>query len=117
MIDLTKRVGKNIRAIRKAQNLTIDELAEKCDFQSPYLSDIERGERNITLQTLTKILNALDVDSGNVLIPERIQESANQDIKKELLQILLNSLEDKSEDDIRMLLNVSNEIFSTYKKK
>ena len=114
MLDLNKRVGKNIRAIRKAQNLTIDELAERCDFQSPYLSDIERGERNITLQTLTKILNALDVNPGSILIP---LQSGNQNAKEELLQILTNSLEDKSEEDIRMLLNFSIEIFKTYKNE
>ncbi|ATP41046.1 transcriptional regulator [Solibacillus sp. R5-41] len=117
MFNLTKRVGKNIRAIRKAQNLTIDELAEKCDFQAPYLSDVERGERNITLQTLTKILDALDVHPGRVLIPEKKSDLDIGDVKEELLQVLLSSLEDKSENDIRMLLNVSNEIFNTYKKK
>lgn len=116
MYDLTKIVGINIRAVRKERNLTIDELAEKCDFQAPYLSDIERGERNITLQTLTKILYALDISPSRILIPSNIQDSKDRNIREELIQILLNSLEDKSEDDIRMLLNVSNEIFNTYKK-
>ncbi len=110
-MELTKRVGMNIRAIRKSQNLTIDELAEKCDFQSPYLSDVERGERNITLQTLNKILNALQVEPGHVLIPERKSNENEDNIREELLQILFNTLEDKDENDIRMLLNISNEIF------
>lgn len=114
-MDLSKRVGMNIRAIRKSQNLTIDELAEICDFQSPYLSDVERGERNITLQTLTKILDALQVEPGSVLIPENKSSGFEDNIKEELLQILFNILEDKSEDDIRMVLNISNEIFARYK--
>lgn len=114
-MDLTKRVGMNIRAIRKSQNLTIDELAEKCDFQSPYLSDVERGERNITLQTLTKILDALNVGPGKVLILEYIDEPNTTNFRNELIQLILNMLEDKNEDDLMMLLNVSNEIFRTYK--
>lgn len=114
-MDLTKRVGMNIRAIRKSQNLTIDELAEKCDFQSPYLSDVERGERNITLQTLNKILDALNVDPGKVLIPAYIDDADKANVKKELIQQILNILEDKNEEDLRMLLNISNEIFNTYK--
>lgn len=117
MFDLTKRVGGNIRAIRKARNLTIDELAEKCDFQAPYLSDVERGERNITLQTLSKILDALNVSAGRVLIPENIEGLGDANVREELIQSLLNSLEDKNEEDIRMLLNISNEIFKTYKKE
>ena len=116
MLDLTKRIGMNVRAIRKSQNLTIDELAEKCDFQAPYLSDVERGERNITLQTLSKIIDALNVNPGSILIPTNIQDSENLNAREELIQLLLNLLEDKSEDDIRMLLNVSIEIFKTYKK-
>ncbi|QPA53073.1 helix-turn-helix domain-containing protein [Lysinibacillus sphaericus] len=114
-MDLTKRVGMNIRIIRKSQNLTIDELAEKCDFQSPYLSDVERGERNITLQTLTKILDALQVEAGSVLIPENKSDEEQENNREEILKILFNTLEDKDEDDIRMLLNISNEIFGRFK--
>lgn len=113
-MDLSKRVGMNIRAIRKAQKLTIDELAEKCDFQAPYLSDIERGERNITLQTLNKILDALEVDPGSVLIPESRATEKAEIIREELLNLLFNTLEDKNEDDIRMLLNIANEIFGRF---
>ena len=111
--NLTKRVGMNIRAIRKAQKLTIDELAEMCDFQAPYLSDVERGERNITLQTLTKILDALQVDAASVLIPETRAQDDSLSNRNEILNLLINTLED--EDDIRMLLNVSNEIFGRFK--
>lgn len=115
-MDLSKRVGTNIRAIRKSQKLTIDELAEKCDFQAPYLSDVERGERNITLQTLNKILDALNVDPGSVLIPDQNNSEAKTDAKEELLKLLFNMLENKNEDDIRMLLNISNEIFTRFKR-
>lgn len=114
-MDLNKRVGMNIRTIRKAQKLTIDELAEKCDFQAPYLSDVERGERNITLQTLNKILDALEVNPGSVLIPESRTNEKPENIREELLNILFNTLEDKNEDDIRMLLNITNEIFGRFK--
>ena len=105
----------NIRAIRKSQNLTIDELAEKCDFQSPYLSNVERGERNITLQTLSKIIEALNVDISNILIPNHIEHRETSNTRNELIQLILTLLEDKNENDLRMLLNISNEIFKTYK--
>ena len=117
MFDLTKRVGNNIREIRKSQNLTIDEFAEKCDFQAPYLSNVERGERNITLQTLEKLIIALNVNPGEILIPGITKITEDRSIRDELIYILLDSLENKDEDDIRMLLNVSNEIYKTYKKE
>ena len=116
-MDLTKRVGINIRAIRKSQNMTIDDLADKCDFQSPYLSDIERGERNITLHTLTKIIDALNVDAASILIPgDSNTNLQNEDeLKEELIQLLVTILKDRDANDVRMILNISNDIFKRYK--
>lgn len=113
-MDLTKRVGMNIRAIRKSQNLTIDELAEKCDFQSPYLSDVERGERNITLQTLNKILDALEVEASSLLIPNNTESEENNS-KSETISLISHILSDKSEQEINMVLTLITEIFAVYK--
>lgn len=87
----------------------------KCEFQAPYLSDVERGERNITLQTLTKILDALQVEPERVLIPEIKSFQRPENNREELLNLLMTTLVDKNEDDIRMLLNISNEIFGRFK--
>lgn len=59
----------------------------------------------------------MNVSVGRVLIPANIEALGDPNVKEELIQIFLDSLEDKTVDDIRMLLNVSNEIFSTYKKE
>lgn len=114
-MDLNKKIGLNIRAERKLQNLTIDELAEKCDFQSPYLSDVERGERNITLQTLSKIIYALGISPSKILIPRNSLDKPKSEHREELIQLFIDLLNDKSDEEILMLLNVSNEIFKTYK--
>lgn len=37
--------------------------------------------------------------------------------KKEVIQLLISLLGDKSEDEIRLILNISKDIFSTYKEK
>lgn len=68
------------RAIRKAQYLTIDVLAEKCDFQSPYLPDVEWGERNIMLQTLLKIIDPLNLHQAEVLTPVNMQHIENTNV-------------------------------------
>jgi hypothetical protein len=57
----------------------------------------------------------MNVGPGKVLIPENIGELETTDVREELMQLILSMLEDKNEDDLRMLLNVSNEIFKTYK--
>jgi transcriptional regulator with XRE-family HTH domain len=54
-------VGSNIRACRTDADLTLEQLAEKADLSWPYLSEIERGRENISLDKLVKIAQALDV--------------------------------------------------------
>ncbi len=54
-------VGSNIRACRTDAGLTLEQLAEKADLSWPYLSEIERGRENISLDKLVKIAQALDV--------------------------------------------------------
>jgi transcriptional regulator with XRE-family HTH domain len=54
-------VGKNIRAYRAAAGLTLEQLAEKADVSWPYLSEIERGRENISLDKLARLAKALNV--------------------------------------------------------
>jgi len=54
-------VGKNIRVCRTNAGLTLEELAEKADLSWPYLSEIERGRENISLDKLVPLAKALNV--------------------------------------------------------
>ena len=54
-------VGKNIRACRTSAGLTLEQLAEKADMSWPYLSEIERGKENISLDKLARIAHSLNV--------------------------------------------------------
>lgn len=54
-------VGNNIRACRTNAGLTLEKLAEKADMSWPYLSEIERGRENISLDKLARLAKALNV--------------------------------------------------------
>jgi len=54
-------VGKNIRACRAHAGLTLEQLAEKAELSWPYLSEIERGRENISLDKLVGLAQALKV--------------------------------------------------------
>jgi transcriptional regulator with XRE-family HTH domain len=60
-INHRKIVGANIRALRTDAGLTLEQLAEKADLSWPYLSEIERGRENISLDKLARLAKALDV--------------------------------------------------------
>ncbi|MGA9776679.1 MAG: helix-turn-helix domain-containing protein [Limisphaerales bacterium] len=54
-------VGKNIRTWRTKAGLTLEKLAEKAEMSWPYLSEIERGRENISLDKLARLARALNV--------------------------------------------------------
>jgi len=52
-------LGENIRASRKQAGLSQEKLAEKAELNSAYVSDVERGKENISVDALMRIANAL----------------------------------------------------------
>ena len=58
---ITELVGQRIRTLRNEQGLSQEKLALKADIDRTYLAGAEMGKRNISLKSLEKIINALDV--------------------------------------------------------
>ena len=61
MQKLCKKFGDRVRELRKARNLSQEKLAELADLHRTYIGDIERGERNVSLENIGKIAKALKV--------------------------------------------------------
>lgn len=55
-------LGDRIRKIRKSKGLSQEQLAFNANVDRSYVGGIERGERNISFLTLTKIAKCLDCD-------------------------------------------------------
>lgn len=56
-----KAVGGKIRDCRRAKKITQEQLAEICDVSASYIGHIERGSRNLSMNTAIQICNALGV--------------------------------------------------------
>ncbi len=65
---ILKNISKNIKSYRKAKGLSQEKLAEKCDLHRTYIGAVERAEKNITIKSLVKIANALDINIADLLI-------------------------------------------------
>jgi transcriptional regulator with XRE-family HTH domain len=66
-VNHRKTVGENIRACRTNAGLTLEQLAEKADMSWPYLSEVERGQENISLDKLARLAAALNVTLSNLV--------------------------------------------------
>ena len=65
-----KNFGKCLKSLRIERGLTQDELADLLDKDRAYISQLERGLKNVTLKTMVLIAKSLEVDiafAGNVL--------------------------------------------------
>lgn len=65
--DLQRRLGRNLRYLRKAKGLSQEEFAEALAIHRTYMGGLERGERNITLKTVERIAAAIGVDPSELL--------------------------------------------------
>ena len=61
MNPIAHTIGQRLRAHRQQKNMTQEELAEKANLHPTYIGQAERGEKNLTLLSLEKLLSALDI--------------------------------------------------------
>jgi transcriptional regulator with XRE-family HTH domain len=64
-------VGDNIKLYRKKLGISQEELAAKAGLHRTYIGGIERGERNITLDSLQTIAEALNIAPVQLLIEDK----------------------------------------------
>jgi len=61
-IELLKSFGNKVQTLRKAQEISQEELAYRAGFHRTYIGMIERAERNITLSNMKRLADALKID-------------------------------------------------------
>ena len=61
MSELAKIVGQRIRNYRTRKGLSQEKLAELASCHHTYIGQLERGEKNATIESIEKISLALDV--------------------------------------------------------
>lgn len=105
MSNIAKVLGQRIRNYRLQQGLSQEKLAELSGCHPTYIGQIERGEKNATIESIAKIAGALKISMSNLFemiddscdntnsIPLRCYEFISAKNKKEqvkLYEILLN---------------------------
>ena len=97
-LDYSKII-ENVKELRRIKNLSQLELSELADLSMNTISKFEINQKQINLQTLIKISNALDVDV-NYLLGYEPKELNKQDL-------LINSLiQDFTTKDKEMLVSI-----------
>ena len=64
---IKRTFGDTVRRRRRAIGVSQEELAELSDLHRTYISDIERGERNVSLLNMVRLAAALKTDPASLL--------------------------------------------------
>lgn len=59
--DLLFAFGQTVRQIRLSKDISQEKFADMCDLHRTYISDVELGKRNVSLENIGKMANALDM--------------------------------------------------------
>lgn len=64
---ITERLGANIKKIRTRKKMSQGDICRPLDMDRGYMSAIENGKKNITIQQLERLAQALDVSPDKLL--------------------------------------------------
>ena len=82
------KIGELVREYRLSKKLTQQELAEKSDLSLPFINLIENNRRNLSVDTLLKILSAMDIDPSDFFRP--LSETSDDNLQLLIEKIQLN---------------------------
>ena len=86
-------IGTRIRRHRKDRNLTQEVLAEQCGISTAFIGHIERGTRKLSVETLFRIAQKLNVSADYLLFES---QTSNNDLLSQIASILNGKDNEKS---------------------
>lgn len=90
--DIQNRLGENVRRIRKEQNLTQFQLAEKAELSEETVKNIELSRCWTSDKNLAKITNALQVDIHCLFLPVSTSFDADSKASSVIKQAIAENL-------------------------
>ena len=61
-MSIKVKVGQRIRELRNEIGISQEALANKAEIDRTYVTDVENGRRNISIENLEKLVNALQIE-------------------------------------------------------
>ncbi|MEW6087289.1 MAG: helix-turn-helix transcriptional regulator [bacterium] len=99
------KFGDKIRELREKQNLSQEELANRLNVSTPYVSLLERGLRSPSIEILKEIEQNLEGSLKSLLNLKN--DGIKQDKKKQKILKLVYFLKDKPSEDIDKIYTVA----------
>lgn len=108
--SLQKFISKRIRLLRLQKGLTQEQVEEMADLGTNYVYKLEHLENNIKINTLEKVMSALDSDIASFFDITPKDEDPN-------IADLVSNLKTLPEEQQKEILSAFNTIINQFKQK
>ena len=106
MSDIAKTLGQRIRNYRTAKGLSQEKLADLSGCHPTYIGQIERGEKNATVESIEKISAALSVSLSTLFEKIGSVDALSRSIPLECYELLSSKTKEEQEHLYRILLEI-----------
>lgn len=102
MSSLPKLIGERIRNFRKEKGFSQEELAYKANLHTTYIGQLERGEKNATLESVEKVASALGISLEELF--RSIHPNSNS--QEYTLSQIVSRLQSRNIEDQQLVLKL-----------
>lgn len=104
-MDTKRLIGLRIKKLRLSKGFSQEKLADIMGISPKYLSNIERGKENPTLDMFIKLANALNIEVSEVF------NYSHEKSPKELRQSITDLLKDGDANQLKLLARIAKAIY------
>ena len=101
MSDIAKIIGQRIRNYRTQKGLSQEKLAELAGCHPTYIGQLERGEKNATLERVEKMASAMDISLSELF--DKLGKSGSNNIAAKCYDLVASKNEAEQKQLYKML--------------
>ncbi|MBN3525275.1 helix-turn-helix domain-containing protein [Paenibacillus apiarius] len=117
MADLKVFLGYRIRQLRKLKGYTQAELGDKCGMKASYIGGAERGSINISLDSLERMIRALDVSIEDFFAFDTANVDAGRLGIAGTLELHVKLLKGREPGDVKLVHRIAKDMLETFDRR
>lgn len=110
-MTIARELGERLRAYRTQRGWSQEEMAERADLHTTYIGQLERGEKNATIESISKVAAALDISLSKLF--ENISLASSE---KDIPSRCYDLIQKQPLRDQKLLLDILDSVIA-YKKQ
>ena len=100
--ESARRLGRRVRHLRAGKGLTQEKFAELCGISPRYISELERGEANVTINILEPVAASLGIKLKDLF---DFEHESERGLLMEEIAKLLDAATDEQLETIYRIMN------------